>query len=145
MQLSEHFTLEEFLRSDRAKVRGIDNTPTPEIVENLKGLAERMERVRVILGHPITILSGYRCSELNAAVGGSKKSAHMDGYACDFVCPMFGSAELVARRLDSAGLVFDQLIFEQSWVHVSVDPRMRRVVMTAHFADGKASYTPGIA
>jgi hypothetical protein len=71
MQLSEHFTLDEFIASDTARSRGISNHPSPEMLERLKRTAARMELVRRTVGNKaILVTSGYRGPELNAAVGG---------------------------------------------------------------------------
>lgn len=127
MILTPHFTLEELTITQH---RGIDNTPPPEIVERLKALAEHLERVRVILAKPMIVSSGYRSPKLNRAVGGTLRSAHIHGYAADFICPAFGRPIDVCRALLHAGLKFDQLIEEGTWVHVSFDPQMRQEVLT---------------
>jgi hypothetical protein len=41
-------------------------------------------------------------------------------------------------------ILFDQLIQEGTWIHFSVAPTMRQQILTAHFADGKATYTDGL-
>src|SRR5438552_3183529 len=84
MKLSEHFSLEEFTLSSKALSMGIENTPTPEHLKNLRHLAERMEAVRALFDKPIEITSGYRNPIVNAAVGGVPKSAHALGHAADF-------------------------------------------------------------
>lgn len=121
--LSEHFTLEEFTRSHTADELGIDNTPSPEIVENLKRTAATLETVRKLLaGLPIVVTSGYRCERLNSAIpGSSHHSAHMDGLAVDFTCAQFGTPQAICRFLQSTDLAFDQLIFEYGeWVHLGL-------------------------
>ena len=81
-RLTPHFTLDELTFSQTAVRHGIDNTPTPEIVDNLLRLAERLEEVRNLLGVPILVSSGYRSSELNALIpGASASSAHVVGLA----------------------------------------------------------------
>jgi zinc D-Ala-D-Ala carboxypeptidase len=124
MQLSEHFSLAEFTESPTAEARGIDNAKDAPI-ETLTHLAQNMERVRSLLrGCAINVDSAYRSPKLNAAVGGVPDSAHMQGHACDFTCPTFGSpyyvAEFLSRALPHAGIKFDQLIHEQNvWVHIA--------------------------
>jgi uncharacterized protein YcbK (DUF882 family) len=45
---------------------------------------QRLETVRALAGgHPIRIVSGYRCPPHNKAVGGAKNSQHMYGSAAD--------------------------------------------------------------
>ncbi len=146
MTLSPHFTLVELTVSDKAKELGLDNTPEEPVRTNLKKLAAGLEKVRALLGEaPIHVSSAYRSPEVNAAVKGSKRSAHMDGYAADFTCPDFGPPLLIARQLRDSGLQFDQLIMERTWVHISFDPKNRREVLTAHFTPGKpTTYTEGV-
>lgn len=144
MNLSEHFTLEEFLFSSTAMVRGIDNIPPDAVIGHLKVTAQGLEQVRLLLGHPLHIDSGYRSPELNRAVRGVPTSAHTTGYAADFICPAFGTPlEIVHAIQAQRDFTFDQLIQEGTWVHISFDPKMRGQVMTAHFANGQASYTAG--
>ena len=81
--IPKKFKLSEFLKSATAKSKGIENIPTWEIVEKLRLLAERLDIYREALGEPITVNSGYRCPDLNVAVGGSKTSHHCKGDAAD--------------------------------------------------------------
>lgn len=133
MKLSPHFHLVEFTRSETAMRLGIDNTPTGQHLDNLKRLAGSLEEVRALLGTPIIITSGYRSLVLNRAVDGSATSSHCHGLAADFHAPGFGSDMEVAQAIADSGLQFDQLIFEQArttWVHLGIDPRMRRQVLS---------------
>lgn len=125
--LTPNFTLEELVASDTARERGIDNTPPPEVVENLKRLAQFMETVRTVLGNsPVRITSGYRCHDLNVAVGGVANSAHLYGLACDFVCAEAGMPLAVCAKLrGTPGLAYDQLINEANqyghrWTHIGI-------------------------
>ena len=131
MNLSAHFTLEEFTRSETALRKGLDNTPDAETIANLTELANGMEQVRSLLGHPIHINSAYRGPKVNAAVGGSKNSAHMRGYAADFTCADYGDVSAICRAIMDSTISYDQLIHEfGAWVHISFDPQMRRMNLT---------------
>jgi len=142
MKLTPNFDLAEFTISQTASRLGLDNTPPPEVVERLKEVtAPCMERVRAILRKPCLISSGYRSAAVNRAVGGVKNSAHVDGYAVDFIAPAFGRPIDVVRALLEGGLKFDQIIEEGTWVHVSFAPAMRQQVLTK--ADH--GYVQGIA
>ena len=55
--------------------------------------------VSACLGHDLDISSGYRCPELNSAVGGSPTSQHCMGLAADFTCEDFGSPLEIAQAL----------------------------------------------
>jgi hypothetical protein len=120
----KYFTLKELTRSATAEAKGIDNTPTPEVEKNLTLLVENvLDPLRKLSGKPITVNSGYRCPELNKAVGGSKTSDHVKGFAADITG---GSKEENERLfyLIKYNFNFKQLIDEKnfSWVHVSYDP-----------------------
>lgn len=144
MQLSDHFSLDELCFSSTAQRRGIDNLPRDEaIIVHLGVLAGGLEKVRALLGQPMHIDSGYRCVALNNAVHGASNSAHLSGYAADFICPGFGDPLAIVHAITAAGLAFDQVIFEGTWVHISFDPRLRGQVLTAHFGTGVTTYTAG--
>jgi hypothetical protein len=96
-----------------------------------------MEKVRALLGgKPISISSGFRCPELNTAIGGSATSDHMEGFSVDFRCDQFGAPyDIVAHLIQQQELMdeVDQIIFEKSrWVHISFAPERRKQVLTAY-------------
>ena len=137
-QLSPHFTLEELTASNKAKALKIDNTPTPEILENLKALALALELARSVIGKPLKISSAYRCPALNKAVGGSPTSAHTLGYAADFTVDGITPRQ-ICEKIIAAGLHFDQIILENIssdnpdgvWVHYGISKgTMRNQVLT---------------
>lgn len=129
----KYFTIEELTKSSTAISKGIDNTTTKEIEENLKELVEKvLDPLRELYGKPIYVNSGYRCPELNKAVGGSNTSQHMTGCAADITA---GSKEENEKlfKLIKDNLKFDQLIDEKNfqWVHVSYDKnRLRNQVLS---------------
>lgn len=135
MNLSPHFTLAEFVVSDTAARRGIENDPPADLLHALKRTAQGLEAVRVRLGGaPIIISSGYRCPALNAAVGGQPSSQHTRGEAADFIAPRFGSPTEVAAALRDSVVDYDQLILEFGrWVHISFSqaPRHQALVIDA--------------
>lgn len=148
MNLTAHFTLEELTFSSTAERLGITNAPEPldalAIRTSLTVLANGLEQVRYLLGHPLHVDSGYRCWSLNRAVGGAADSAHLKGLAADIICAAFGTPLEIVKAIEASSLVFDQCIQEGSWVHISFDPRARREVLTAHFVDGqRTTYSLG--
>ncbi len=50
-------------------------------------LTQKLQSVRNYLNEPIIIVSGYRCEEHNANVGGSSTSSHLAGLAADIYIP----------------------------------------------------------
>lgn len=135
MRLTPHFDLSEFVVSQTASRYSIDNTPSPDIVEALAVTARLLEEVRALLGKPILITSGYRCSLLNLAVGGVPgRSSHTTGHAADFHSPGYGSPLEICKAIEGSSIVYDQLIWEyQSWVHIgwAVQPRMMALTIDA--------------
>jgi hypothetical protein len=138
LMLSPHFSLEELTATQH---RGIDNTPSPQVIENLKLLAgDLLELVRMLLG-PVHINSGYRSPELNAMVGGQPTSQHCEGLAADFIVTRFTLQE-ATRRIRGQHIIFDQLIYEfGGWIHISHPPvgRLGRgeALMVGGWTDGK--------
>jgi uncharacterized protein YcbK (DUF882 family) len=154
MQLSEHFNLKEFTKSETAIRKRIDNTPGPEHAQNLKIVCEKiLEPVRKHFGKPVRINSGYRGPALNAAVGGSSKSQHCNGEAVDFEIDGLANPELA--KWVSQNCDFDQVILEfydpkegpnSGWVHASYTSKgtNRKQLLTAVTVNGKTVYKPGL-
>lgn len=141
MNLSQHFSLEELVRSEAAVRRGLDNTPNAGERMNLVRLCDAvLEPSRELLGVPFHINSGFRTPAVNAAVGSTAtNSAHMDGRAADFY-PVGMDIKVAFGKLAVSGIPFDQLILEcGSWVHIAV----ARVGMEPRLEVLKASGVPG--
>ena len=150
MQLSAHFNLAEFTRSESAKRHGVSNQPTPEHLENIKILCEKvLEPIRIKFG-PINISSGYRSKVLNHYIGGSLKSQHCEGKAADLDMDGMGDVlNIDIFNYIKNTLEFDQLIYEfgnplnPDWVHVSYNQgKNRKQVLRAVKVNGKTAYTP---
>jgi len=68
-KLSANFSLNELTKSETAIRNGLDNTPTQEVVDNLRTLCENvLQPVREGYGVAVKVNSGYRAPEVNAAV-----------------------------------------------------------------------------
>ena len=155
IHLSPHFKLHEFTESVKARDHGIDNSPPPEAVENLRRLCEScLEPLREALQLPVFITSGFRTKELNSLlVHHSERSQHMAGQAADLY---IGSGftvqgEGLSRRellikafreiLQNPKIDFDQLILYPGFIHVSYvsKERNRRGILKAQ-GNGKLGY-----
>ncbi len=141
---SRYFTLDALTFSDTASRLHIDNAPPSSVVTALADTAARLDQVCDLLAKPVLLVSGYRCPDLNAAMGGKPTSSHVSGRAVDFICRDFGSPQEICQKIVKSGIKFDQLIQEGEWVHISFDPQMRNQVLTANFANGMTSYTHGL-
>lgn len=139
--LSAHFTLEEFIKSDTAKARGIKNTPNSVQINTMKHTCEYLlEPLRELLnkyyGVPVSIniTSGFRCAQLNIAVGGVDTSEHCNGQAADIEAYKIINGKrvlidyeelykLIKAWVTDGKLSVNQCIQERSgsakWVHVS--------------------------
>ena len=124
--LSKNFTLAELTASDTAKARGIKNEPGLQETVNLTALVHNvLQPLRTAMGEPIKIGSGFRCQQLNKAVGGVSNSQHLTGQAADLCID--GDIQKGRKWFEyiRKHLPFDQLIWEKNpktgscWVHVS--------------------------
>ena len=120
-----HFTMEELYASATATAKGINNKPSVQQMINLVYLtAYVLEPLRVAMGEPIKIGSGFRCQALNKAVGGVYNSQHLKGQAADLYID--GDIQKGRKWFNyiKNHLPFNQLIWEHNskgtyWVHVS--------------------------
>jgi len=138
-QLSEHFTLGEFMISRSHP--DIYNIPTHEAIENLKRLCQWLEALRARYNErygnnePIVITSGYRSPQLNRKVGGAPTSNHLTGCAADI--RVYGKEQLIRYATilldyaDETHQDFDELLLEKNhhnkiWLHFAVRPSNNR-------------------
>lgn len=123
--MSKNFSLAELVASDTARRRGIDNTPSFEVVSHLEELCDNLlQPLRDAWGAPISVTSGFRCHKLNQAVGGVATSAHLMGYAADLqISDMKKFDEFVKFVVGwIKDKSFDQCLIERSgstrWLHI---------------------------
>jgi len=150
MKLSDNLSLAEATKSVTALRNGIANTPTATHLIALKEVAKNIfQPCRNHFGQPLAVTSGYRCEELNALIGGSKRSQHCKGEALDLDAQVYGgftNRELFLFIKDH--LTFDQLIGEFpddmgefAWVHCSYKAEGNRgEVLVAYKENGKTRY-----
>lgn len=143
MKLSKNFSLDELTASNTAIKNNIDNSASPTIVDALQELVTNvLQPVREKFG-PVTITSGYRCDELNRAIGGSTTSDHSYGRAADF--EVKGVDNRVVAIWISENLSYKQLILEfyndgetnSGWIHCSYDKDNNKKQKLKALKDGK--------
>lgn len=147
MILTEHFTYPELTFSEYAIRHGINNVPSLDEGSNLLTLADGLERVRAVLGKPISISSGYRCQKVNSAIGGASGSYHTLGLAADFTVQGMSVIDACrAIEFAKAKIQYDKVIYEYGrWIHiqfpeVDAQPRMLGFTIMARIT----GYVPGI-
>ena len=120
----KYFSIGEMIRSDTAKRLGIDNTPSDKIKNNLTLFINTiLDPIREDWGSPIIVSSGYRCPELNKAVGGVKTSGHLYGFCADLQVKgdLRKFSNFVIEWMKEHQMKWDQIIWEKSggvtWLH----------------------------
>lgn len=124
--ISKNFDYNEFEKTDVPGMQVRNTITSTEVRDSIKALVDEvLQPLRDAWGEPLAINSGYRCSEVNKAVGGVPTSQHTKGEAAD-VCPFgrngHGDIEVVrqlAQKAVELDLPFDQMILYPSFVHFS--------------------------
>jgi zinc D-Ala-D-Ala carboxypeptidase len=96
--------------------------PDEDVAKNIIDMAEVMDQIRILFGKPIVITSWYRPPKYNDDIGGSFKSYHMQGLACDFIVKGYRSdavREILLEFLDKFDIRMEDLE-GASWVHVDL-------------------------
>lgn len=127
--ITKNFKYSELNHSGYATTHGIRNVATGMEAQNQVWLAIVLQIIRDEFGVPMTVTSGYRSSLVNQKVGGSKTSAHVSGSAADVVFSDIASNVTSQRKraiqignfLDEVGIVYDQLIYYKSWIHIGMN------------------------
>ena len=113
-KISEHFTMFNVVNSATALAKKIDNRPTAQNVTNATALAKNVLE-KIPFGFRINCW--LRNEQLNKAVGGVPTSQHQSAQAVD-ITPLKETVEVVFQWIKK-NLLFDQLIHEGTWIHVS--------------------------
>lgn len=130
IQLSPHFKLSEFTNSATASKYHIDNSLSETcpidaaIIDNLSKLCIHvLEPLRVAMGVPITIGSGYRCTTLNKLIGGVPHSMHLTGHAADIHIPDTKTGrkwmEWIIDNCQFYKIIWETADKHHFWIHVS--------------------------
>lgn len=120
-----HFTPAELCRSNVADRLGISNKIPQDKLQNLQALVSNvLDPLREWYGRPIYVNSGYRCPELNQAVGGAENSYHLHGMAADIDTRTVEDNRKLFDYIRQH-LPFTELIWEKGgqWIHVAYDAK----------------------
>lgn len=122
IKMAIYFTIKEMTKSQTAELYHMENTPTKEVVENLKKVMYILDIVRVYIGKPILVNSGYRCEKLNEMVGGVKNSMHVKGLAADIRTKEKKDIDTMFKFLKKNQKEFKiiELINYKTFIHVGV-------------------------
>ncbi|MGL4210337.1 MAG: D-Ala-D-Ala carboxypeptidase family metallohydrolase [Cetobacterium somerae] len=124
-----NFKYNELIHSDTANRNGINNNPSLKLMDNMLLTIVMLQKVRELLGVPMVISSGYRCSELNKLVGGSNVSKHMEFLAIDFIPKM--DINTAYRKIINSDIKYDKVILEKNskgsvWIHIQFSKTPRK-------------------
>lgn len=122
--LTEHFTFLELTKTDKLEFQELNRRKALCYTGSLTELCRMvLEPIRLRYGKPVIVHSGFRCYELNKAVGGTPASQHMLGQAADFHVEGVTLEEAFNWLWKESGIPFGQLIDERSggdrWLHAS--------------------------
>ncbi len=149
-RISKHITYKEAVRSNTALRLNIKNEPNDYQISNMVGIANHIfEPLREYVGGPIKITSMFRNEILNRAIGGAKRSQHMEGRAMDLDDTFGHKTNAEMYKFIKENINFDQLVWEfgtdenPNWIHVSYvsDEENRNRCLKAERVNGKAVYS----
>lgn len=141
MQIPKYFSLKEMIATSQK----LPNIPeTWEEFSNLRDTALLLDDLREKFGQGIRITSGFRSAAVNAAVGGSKTSAHRKGMAAD-IQPwkntkknMLELATICRQLATSLSSPVDQVIIytpdgkdteDIKWIHIGFSDKPRHQLL----------------
>ena len=121
----KYFSISELIRSATARRLKIINEPPEHLINNgVRLINEVLDPIREKWGAPIHVNSGYRCQELNKAVGGVRNSNHMKFTAADITVGTTADNKKLYNMILSMKqtLPINELILEKGgiWIHISV-------------------------
>lgn len=139
--LTPNFKLSEMLDC-RAEYQERNNEQGQAYIENMRQVCRELEKLREYIFRPITISSGFRCHDLNVAVGGAGNSQHLYGLAADFTVKDFDDHaglyyifSWCGRNLNHGQLIFERPAGKRPWIHIGM-PREGRAPAMFIFENG---------
>lgn len=81
--MKSYVLLEKLVRSQIAEEQGVSNNPSKEELIEVKGVATRLNIIRIIVGGRMDIVRGFVGNDLGRIIGEPKDSLHRKGLAAD--------------------------------------------------------------
>lgn len=134
-KISAHFTSEEFAcpHCNRSFV-------DPKLLEGL-------EKLRTKAGHPVHVLSGYRCALHNKKVGGASNSMHIAGKAADIQVDQldaFALLHMITSNSPDFGFTGIGFYPDRNEMFVHVDTRPGPLATWARIGNKYVSLAEGV-
>ena len=132
--ITDNFQWKEFFKSDTAIRLGINNTTVDQgILLNIRELCVNvLQPLRNKFGR-LRITSGYRCLELNRAIGSGDSSNHVKGLAVDIEPVVKGVSLMDILDYIDTKMEYKELIAEyfdnNGWVHVAYQRRNNNKIL----------------
>lgn len=138
--LTPHFKISELAGTSVKRFQTDNMTAAKKEIGKMYMLAGFAERVREIIGYPLIVTSGFRCTGLNNYLGGALISQHLLCEAIDIVCKRM-SVKKMYEKIKASDLKYDQMIIETNkagseWLHISIGSRKQRL----QYKEGKYTY-----
>lgn len=152
MDLTKDITLEELTVTTNRKYIDVNYQEALKepIFSRLKNLAiNLLQPISTKYNNMVIINSGYRCKDLNSAVGGSATSQHCLGEASDFYIKGKKLREVFDWIKNDSKLMYSQLILEcyneknnTGWIHIGLPmkDRLRQNLIASKDSKGNFIY-----
>lgn len=111
-----YVTIDELLKTDT----GLENRcPSIDVANNIVSLRTILSVLRLLIGCPLIINSGYRSEAVNSAVGGVPNSNHLFGLAADVRCERMSTLKSICKEWYKKG-VFSECVIHDNYIHVAI-------------------------
>lgn len=92
-----------------------------------KDLIYKLEDLRKQIRRPIVVTSGFRCTDYNRKIGGSRSSKHLTGRAVDFSIAGFNSSEKYNVIKEIMDIGFNGIGIGKTFIHVDTRPHEKKL------------------
>jgi hypothetical protein len=119
-----------FTREEYTKGRDKDYPLSADQENNMHDLLTKADKLREHWSKPLSVSSGYRDSDTNKRVGGSKRSSHLLCMAIDFFDKDGALAKYCLDNLsilEELGLYMEDPKYTKGWVHLQTRATSQRV------------------